>query len=48
MEELKALATPLVNWVRENHGPHTEICISYDHVWVKHDGIGIPYPISEK
>lgn len=48
IDELKVLATPLVEWVRENHGPHTEICISYDRVQVKHDGTGIPFPYSEK
>jgi len=47
-DELKALAAPLVNWIRENHGYHTEIHISADYVSVKHDGVGIPYPISEK
>ena len=48
MEELKTLAAPLVEWIRENHGYHTEIHISADLVCVKHDGMGIPYPISEK
>ena len=48
MEELKTLAAPLVEWVRENYGYNTEVHISADFVCVTHDGIGIPYPISEK
>lgn len=47
MAELEALAAPLVEWIREHHGPHTEVHISWDHVWVRHDGIGIPFPYSE-
>ena len=48
MKELETLAAPLVEWLRVNHGYHTEIHISSDYVSVKHDGFGIPYPISEK
>ena len=48
LEELKSLATPLVEWIRKNYGYHTEVHISADLVCVKHDGMGIPYPISEK
>lgn len=43
MRELETLAAPLVEWLRENYSPHTDIVISWDHVWVKHDGMGIPY-----
>ena len=47
MVELEQLAAPLVEWIRKNHGYHTEVHISADYVCVKHDGMGIPYPISE-
>lgn len=46
--ELETLAAPLVNWIRENHGYHTEVLVSADHVCVKHDGAGIPFPFTEK
>ncbi|WP_273483666.1 hypothetical protein [Desulforamulus ruminis] len=48
MAELEALTTPLVAWIRENHGPHTEVHVSWDYVSVKHDGVGIPFSYSEK
>lgn len=48
MAELKALATPLVEWIRKYHGPHTEIHISWDYVAVKQDDVGLPFPYSEK
>lgn len=47
MEELESLATPLVEWIRKYHDPHTEIRISWDHACVKHDGIGIPFPYKD-
>lgn len=46
--ELETLATPLIKWIRDNHGPHTEICITWDHVTVKHDGMGLPFPYPSK
>jgi len=48
MNELKQLATPLVEWIRKTYGYHTDVVITADYVCVKHDGIGIPYPITEK
>ncbi|GIP57875.1 hypothetical protein [Paenibacillus woosongensis] len=48
MATLESLAAPIVDWIREHHDPHTEVHISWDHVWVKHDGIGIPFPYSGK
>ena len=44
MTELEALASPLVKWLREQYGPHTEITITWDYVCVKHDGGSIPFP----
>ena len=46
--ELKSLTAPLVGWLRENYGPHTEIDITWDFVAVKHDGIGVPFSVTEK
>lgn len=46
--ELEAVAAPLVEWIREKHDPYTEISIMWDRVQVKHEGIGIPFPYSEK
>lgn len=48
MAELETLAAPLVEWVRNNHGSHTEICITSDRVTVKHDGMGLPFPYPSK
>lgn len=48
MAELETLAAPLVEWIRDNHGPHTEICITWDRVTVKHDGMGLPFPYPSK
>ena len=48
MKELEHLATPLVEWVRTTYGFNTEVRISASFVQVTHDGIGIPYPITEK
>lgn len=45
---LRELTAPIVEWIRENHSPHTEVHISWDHVWVRHDGIGIPFPYSDE
>ncbi|MNW46961.1 hypothetical protein D3C74_242790 [compost metagenome] len=47
MATLESLAAPIVDWIREHHGPHTEVHISWDHACVKHDGMGIPFPYSE-
>jgi len=42
--ELETMAAPLVNWIRKHHDPHTQIVIEWDHVWLRHDGAGIPFP----
>lgn len=44
---LEKLAAPIVKWIREHHGPHTEVHISWDHVWVRQDLLGLPFPYSE-
>jgi hypothetical protein len=47
INELKQLAAPLVEWIRKPYGYHTDVVITADYVCVKHDGVGVPYPISE-
>lgn len=47
IDNLEKLAAPIVDWIREHHGPHTEVHISWDHVWVKQDLLGLPFPYSE-
>lgn len=48
IKRLTELAAPLVEWIRENHGPYTEVLVSWDCVSVKHEGAQIPFPYSEK
>lgn len=48
LEELKKRAAPIVAWIRERHNPHTEVHISWDHVWVRQDLLGLPFPYSEE
>ena len=48
MDELKTLAAPLVEWLRKHHNPLTEIRISWEHVEVKQDYCGVPFPCSIK
>jgi hypothetical protein len=48
LDALEALTAPLVNWIREHHDPHTELHISWDHVWLRQDLMSIPFPYSER
>lgn len=48
LNELKTLASPLVNWLRTNYGPCANIHISWDRVDVEQHTMGIPFPYSEK
>lgn len=45
---LEELAAPIVEWIREHHGHHTEVHISWDHVWVRQDSLSLPFPYLEK
>ena len=38
------LTAPLVEYIRENHHPHTAIVITDERVVVVEDVIGIPFP----
>lgn len=40
---LEDLAKPLVQYLRENHNPHTSIVITEERVVVVEDVIGIPF-----
>lgn len=46
--EFEALTAPLVAWIREHHDPHTEVTVSWDHAYIKHDGLSVPFPYLEK
>ena len=41
-EQLEKLCQPVVDWLKKNHDPHTEVRISAEHIeWVERV-IGIP------
>lgn len=42
-QSLEALVKPLVQYLRENHNPHTSIVITEERVVVVEDVIGIPF-----
>lgn len=42
MEELKQLCEPLVNYLTQNHDPHTQIIVSMDSILITKTEIGIP------
>jgi hypothetical protein len=48
IKTLEELAAPLVEWIREYYTPYTAVLVSWDSVSVKHEGIRIPFPYSEK
>jgi len=48
MTKLRDLSTPIVEWIRNIYGPNTEVHITWDRVQLKHDGIGIPFPIVDR
>lgn len=39
---LEALCQPVVDWLKKNHDPHTEVRISADHIDLVESVIGIP------
>ena len=41
-EELKQLCEPLVNYLTQNHDPHTQIIVSMDSILITKTEIGIP------
>ena len=43
MEELKQLCEPLVNYLTQNHDPHTQIIVSMDSILITKTEIGIPF-----
>jgi hypothetical protein len=48
VDKLKTLTAPIVKWIIDNYNPHTEVLVGWDRVDVKHLGMGIPFPYSEK
>lgn len=41
-EELEKLCKPVVDWLKKNHDPHTEVHITVDHIDLMESVIGIP------
>ena len=41
-EQLEKLCQPVVDWLKKNHGPHTEVRISAEHIDLVESVIGIP------
>lgn len=41
-EQLEKLFQPVVNWLKKNHDPHTEVHITIDHIDLVVGAIGIP------
>ncbi|WP_185967568.1 hypothetical protein [Clostridium sp. HBUAS56010] len=42
MDKLEMLCQPLVEYLKENHNPHTEIVVTMDSIMVKQCAEGIP------
>ena len=42
VEELKELRQPVVDWLKKNHDPHTEVHITAEHIDLMESAIGIP------
>lgn len=42
MEKLKKLAEPLIEYLKENHNPHTSIVITGERIVVVEDVMSIP------
>lgn len=45
--ELRKLAQPLIEFLRENYNPHSSIIIDYDFAKVVIDEIGIPFEVED-
>lgn len=46
-DKLEHLARPLVEYLRENHHPHTSIVVTDERVVVIEDVLGIPFPVED-
>ena len=42
MDKLETLCQPLVEYLKENHNPYTEIVVTMDSITVKQRTLGIP------
>lgn len=47
MEELRALAAPIVRWIGEMYGYNADVVITADSVCVNRVEFGLPFPIEE-
>lgn len=48
IDELKELAAPLVKLLRAKYNPHCQVIITYDHIVMYEEIIGIPVPLDDK
>ena len=44
-EDLKRICEPVVQYLRENYDPHTQIVVTYDSVKVMQEEIGVPFAL---
>lgn len=42
MNEIEKLAKPIINWLKENGNPHTQVIITLEQLRVTEDVLGIP------
>ena len=48
IKEFKALAQPLIEYLRKKHGPHTEIRVTWDQALFLSEELGIPFPYTDE
>jgi len=48
LKEVEKLCIPLVQFLRKNYDPHTEIIVSTDFVKVSQELLGVPVPYEEE
>lgn len=46
MKEIEALCTPIVEYLKENYDPYTNVIITYSNIRVTEDIMGIPSNVS--
>lgn len=48
LKSLKEVAAPLIQWIRENYGPYTNVLVSWDSASVMQEGDSVSLPYSEE
>ena len=46
LERIRQAAYPLVKLLQEEYDPHTTVLVENDHVTLKIDSLGIPFPMN--